>query len=97
MPRTRKLEEPAPRKGIVNDKQFDEIITNLAEWARPAIMAISITRWRVNAVLSRRRGDVDEEPRFLLLNLESSKNRTEYEWPLVRDIGDFGPRAARSD
>src|SRR5262245_54680990 len=52
-------------------------------------MAISITRWRVNAVLSRRRGDVDEEPGFFLLNLESSKNRTEYEWPLVGDIGDL--------
>lgn len=89
MPRIRKLEEPAPRKGIVNDKQFGEIIANLPEWARPAIMAIAIAGWRVNAVLSRRRGDVDEETGFLVLNRESSKNRTEYRWPLVGDMGDL--------
>jgi integrase len=89
VPRIRKLEEPAPRKGIVNDKQFGEIIANLPEWARPAIMAIAIMGWRVNAILSRRRGDVDEETGFLVLNRESSKNRTEYRWPLVGDMGDL--------
>jgi len=89
VPQIRKLEEPAPRKGIVNDNQFVEIMANLPEWARPAITAISITGWRVNAVLSRRRSDVDEETGFLVLNRESSKNRTEYKWPLVGDMGDL--------
>ena len=55
----------------------------------PAIVAISIKRWRVNAVPSRRRSDVDEETGFLVLNRESSKNRTEYKWPLVGDMGDL--------
>jgi integrase len=85
----RKLEEPAPRKGILNDKQFADIVARLAEWAQPAIIAISITGWRVNAVLSRRRSDVDEETGFLVLNRESSKNRTEYKWPLVGDMGEL--------
>ena len=89
VPQIRKLEEPPPRRGIVNDKQFVEIMANLAAWARPAIMAISVTGWRVNAVLSRRRSDVDEETGFLVLNRESSKNRTEYKWPLVGDMGDL--------
>jgi integrase len=89
VPQIRKLEEPAPRRGIVNDKQFVEIMANLAAWARPAIMAISVTGWRVNAVLSRRRSDVDEETGFLVLNRESSNNRTEYKWPLVGDMGDL--------
>src|SRR5215831_13534800 len=35
VPQIRKLEEPAPRRGIVNDKQFVEIMANLAAWARP--------------------------------------------------------------
>jgi integrase len=43
----------------------------------------------VNAVLSRRRSDVDEETGFLVLNRESSKNRCEYKWPLVGDMGDL--------
>jgi hypothetical protein len=54
VPQIRKLEEPSPQRGIVNDKQFVEIMANLAAWARPAIIAISVTGWRVNAVLSRR-------------------------------------------
>src|SRR5262249_57995096 len=73
VPQIRKLEEPTPRKGIVNDKQFADIMAHLPEWAQTAIMAISITGWRVNAVLSRRRSDVDEETGFLILNRESSK------------------------
>jgi integrase len=89
IPQIKKLDEPAPRKGIVTEKQLAEILAHLPEWARPPILAINITGWRVNAVLSRRRIDIDEETGFLILNRESSKNRTEYKWPLVGDLGNL--------
>jgi hypothetical protein len=43
----------------------------------------------VRAVLSRRRTDVDLENGFLVLDRESAKNRTEYKWPLVGELGDL--------
>ena len=64
-------------------------MAHLPEWTQPPIIAISITGWRVNAVLRRRRTDVDEETGFLVVDRESSKNRTEYKWPLVGDMGDL--------
>jgi integrase len=89
IPQIRKLEEPAPRQGIVSDKQFDEILAKLPKWAVPPVEAINITGWRVRAVLSRRRTDVDVENGFLILDRESSKNRTAYKWPLVGELGEL--------
>jgi integrase len=80
---------PPPRQGIVTEKQFAEILAKLPAWASAAIEAINITGWRVRAVLSRRRTDVDVENGFLILDHESSKNRTAYKWPLVGELGDL--------
>ncbi|MGH7923342.1 MAG: tyrosine-type recombinase/integrase [Candidatus Binatus sp.] len=89
VPQIRKLEEPPPRQGIVTEKQFAEIVSKLPAWAVAPINAINITGWRVRAVLSRRRSDVDLENGFLILDRESSKNRTAYKWPLVGELGDL--------
>jgi integrase len=89
VPHIRKLEEPPPRQGIVTEKQFAEIVANLPAWAVAPIKAINITGWRVRAVLSRRITDVDLESGFLILDRESSKNRTAYKWPLVGDLGEL--------
>jgi len=53
------------------------------------ILAMNITGWRVQAVLSRKKTDVDLDAGFLFLNREASKNRTSYKWPLVGDLGDL--------
>jgi integrase len=89
VPRIRKLEEPPPRQGIVTEKQFVEILAKLPAWAAAPIEAINITGWRVRAVLSRRRTDVDLENDFLILDRDSSKNRTAYKWPLVGELGEL--------
>lgn len=89
VPQIRKLEEPPPRQGIVTEKQFAEILAKLPTWALAPIEAINITGWRVRAVLSRRKADVDLENGFLTLDRESSKNRTSYKWPLVGELGDL--------
>jgi integrase len=39
--------------------------------------------------LSRRTSDVDLENGFLILDYQSSKNRTEYKWPLIGEFGDL--------
>ncbi len=83
VPQIRKLEEPPPRQGIVTENQFAEIVDKLPTWAVAPIEAINITGWRVNAVLSRRKTDVDLEEGFLILDRDSSKNRIAYKWPLV--------------
>jgi integrase len=88
VPQIRKLEEPPPRQGIVTEKQFAEILAKLPTWAVAPIEAINITGWRVRAVLSRRKADVDLENGFLTLDRESSKNRTAYKWPLVGELGE---------
>ena len=74
----RKLEEPPPRQGTVTEKQLAEIVSKLPSWATAPIKAINITGWRVRAVLSRRRTDIDLDKGFLILDRESSKNRTAY-------------------
>ena len=89
VPHIRKLEEPPPRQGIITEKQFEEILDRLPAWAIAPIEAINITGWRVRAVLSRRKVDVDVENRFLILDGESSKNHTAYKWPLVGDLGEL--------
>ena len=89
LPQIRKLEEPPPRQGVVTEKQFAEILSKLPAWAVTPIKAINITGWRVRAVLSRRKTDVDLERGFLILDRESSKNRTAYKWPLSGDLGDL--------
>lgn len=89
VPRVRKLEEPPPRQGIVTEKQFAEIVAKLPAWAVAPIEVIDLTGWRVRAVLRRRRTDVDLEAGFLILDRESSKNRTAYKWPLVGELGDL--------
>jgi integrase len=89
VPRIKKLEEPPPRQGIVSEKQFAEIIQKLAPWAVVAVKAIKITGWRVRSVLSRRTSHVDLENGFLILDYRSSKNRTEYKWPLIGELGDL--------
>ena len=65
VPQIRKLEEPPPRQGVVTEKQFAEILSKLPAWAVAPIKAINITGWRVRAVLSRRKTDVDLERGFL--------------------------------
>lgn len=50
---------------------------------------INITGWRVRGVLSRRKTDADLENGFLVLDRESSKNRTAYKWPLVEELGEL--------
>ncbi|MGC1812500.1 MAG: tyrosine-type recombinase/integrase [Candidatus Binataceae bacterium] len=89
VPQIRKLEEPPPRQGIVTEKQFAEILAKLPTWAIAPIEAINITGWRVRAVLSRRKIDADLENGFLVLDRESSKNRTAYKWPLVGELGEL--------
>jgi integrase len=89
VPRIKKLEEPPPRQGIVSEKQFAEIIGELQPWAIAAVKAIKITGWRVRSVLTRRVTDVDLEKGFLILDYQSSKNRTEYKWPLIGELGDL--------
>jgi integrase len=89
VPQIRKLEEPPPRQGIVTEKQFAEIMSKLPAWAAAPIKAINITGWRVRAVLSRHKTDVDLENGFLILDRESSKNRTAYKWPLVGELGEL--------
>jgi integrase len=89
VPQIGKLEEPPPRQGIVTEKQFAEILAKLPKWAVAPIEAINITGWRVRAVLSRRKMDVDLERGFLVLDRESSKNRTAYKWPLSGEMGDL--------
>jgi integrase len=89
IPQIRKLEEPPPRQGVITEKQFAEIVSKLPPWAVAPIKAISITGWRVRAVLSRRKTDIDLERGFLILDRESSKNRTAYKWPLSGDLGDL--------
>jgi len=89
VPQFRRLEEPAPRQGIVTDKQLVEIISKLPAWAAAPIKAINITGWRVRAVLSRRKTDVDLENGFRILDHASSKNRTAYKWPTVGELGDL--------
>ena len=71
VPQIRKLEETPPRQGIVTEKQFAEIFSKLPIWAEAPIRAINLTGWRVRAVLSRRRLDVDLETGFLILDRES--------------------------
>ena len=89
VPQIRRLEEPPPRQGVVTEKQFAEIPSKLPAWAVAPIKAINITGWRVRAVLSHRKTDVDLESGFLILDRESSKNRTAYKWPLSGDLGDL--------
>jgi integrase len=89
VPRIERLPEAPPRTGTVSDGEFDEILPRLAEWARPPIRAISITGWRVNAVLSRKKLHIDHERSVLILDRASSKNRIEYRWPLVGDMADL--------
>lgn len=87
VPQIGKLQEPPERKGIVTDRQYAAILGKLPQWAVAPVMAINITGWRVRAVLSRRKIDLDGE--FLLLDPKSSKNRTEYKWPLVGEMGEL--------
>lgn len=75
VPQIRKLEEPPPRQGIVIEKQFAEILAKLPTWAVAPIEAINITGWRVRAVLSRRKADVDLENGFLTLDREFADGR----------------------
>jgi integrase len=89
VPHIKKLEEPPPRQGIISESQFAEIVDKLTPWAIPAITAIKITVWRVRAILSWRVSDVDLEKGFLVLDHRSSKNRTEYNWPLIGELGDL--------
>lgn len=89
IPNIRRLDEPPPRQGIVTEKEFAEIVAKLDQWAVAPIRAINITGWRVRAVLSRRRSDVDFEGGFLYLNREDSKNKTAYKWPLVGELGEL--------
>jgi len=89
VPQIRKLEEPPARQGIVTERQFEEILFKLPAWAEAPIKAINLTGWRVRAVLNRRKADVDLENGFLILDCDSSKNRTAYKWPLVGELGDL--------
>jgi hypothetical protein len=85
----RKLEEPPSRQGVITEKQFAKIVSKLPPWAVATIKAISITGWRLRAVLSRRKTDIDLEREFLILAREPSKNRTARKWPLSGDLGDL--------
>ena len=89
VPQIRKLEEPPPRQGIVTEEQFSEILSKLPPWAVAPIQAINVTGWRVNAVLSRRKTDVNLVEGFLILDRDSSKNPIAYKWPLVGELGDL--------
>ena len=53
-----------PRQRVVTEKQFAEILSKLPVWAVAPIKAINITSWRVRAVLSRRKMNVDLERGF---------------------------------
>jgi integrase len=75
--------EPEPRQTRFTDDEVDRLVAKLPERLKRAAQVASICGWRLNAVLSRTKNDIDWEGGVLNLDAKSSKNGESLQFPLT--------------